>query len=72
MNHITIVLDCWNFINVDVNGRGLLLKSSIETIEIHMLSKSHSMTQSEWNAGCETLTSGFRREIASPYLVSTN
>ena len=39
-SHIPILLDCWNFINdnVDVNGRGLVLKSFIETIEIHMVS----------------------------------
>ena len=37
-SHINILLDCWNFINVDVNGRELVLTSSIETIDIHMVS----------------------------------
>ena len=40
---INILLHCWNFINVDLNGRELVIKSSLETKEIHMVSHSHSL-----------------------------
>ena len=35
--------DCWSFINVDANGRGLSFKTYLETIESHMVSHSHSL-----------------------------
>ena len=37
------MLECWNFINVDMNGRVLLFKTSLETIESHMVSLSDSV-----------------------------
>ena len=54
-NHNNILLDCWNFINVNVNGRGLLLKSSLKTKDIHMVSHSHSLDKrprlfSDWES----------------------
>ena len=61
----TIFLDCWNFINVNVNGRELVIQSSIETIETHMVSDSHLLSESQRHTGRETLTSGLRRESAS-------
>ena len=50
---------CW------CEWEGISKKSSIETIEIHMVSDSHSMSESQRNNGHETLTSWLRRERAS-------
>ena len=59
------LLDCWNFINVDVNGRGLVIKSSIETIEIHMVSDSHALSESQRNTGSESLISELEKESST-------
>ena len=48
-----------------MNERGLVIQSSIKTLEIHMVSDSHSLSESQRNTGCETLTSGLRSESAS-------
>ena len=42
-SNINSLFDCWIFINVDVNGNGLVTKSSLVTIEIYMVSHSHSL-----------------------------
>ena len=45
-----------------MNESELVIKSSIETIEIHIVSDSHSSSESQRNTGRETQTSGLRRE----------
>ena len=52
--------------------KGISKKSSIETTEIHMVSDSHSLSQSQSNAGCKTLTFGLRRESAHRFKTGLN
>ena len=52
--------------NCHLNGREIIIKCFIGTIEINMVSDSSSLSEKQMNTDRETLTSGLIRESASP------